>query len=82
MPNRAWERSLSDGSEVEASGFVGGPFGCAGAGVADEHVGAAPPSEGHQAGLGAAGGEPAVGRGVPESMRPEAVDPGALGATA
>ena len=71
-----WARS--QGAEVEASGFVGGAFGGAGSGVADEDVGAGPAGDGHEAGFGAAGGEPAVGGGVPEPVGPEAVYFGAL----
>ena len=72
----------SDESKVEPSGFVGGAFGGAGTGVADEHVGAGPAGDGHEAGFGAACGEPAVGRGVAEPVGPEALDAGPLGAAA
>lgn len=46
----------SEESEVEPLGFLGGAFGGAGTGVSDDHVGAGPAGEGHQTGLGSAGG--------------------------
>jgi hypothetical protein len=61
-------------AEVETPRLGRGSFGGACAGVADEHVGAGPAGDRHQPGFGAAGGEPAVGGGVPESVRPEPVD--------
>ena len=57
-------RAMSDGSEVEPSSFVGSAFSDTGAVISDEHVGAAPASDGHKAGLGAACGAEAVGGGV------------------
>lgn len=74
-----WTES-SDCPEVEASGFVGGAFGGAGPGVADEHVGAGPAGDGHESGFGASCGEPAVGGGVAEPVGSEARDSGPLGA--
>lgn len=75
-------RGSSDRSEVESSSFVGGALGCSGAGVADEHVGAGPAGDGHEAGLGAAGGEPPMGGGVTQTMGSEVLDAGASGAAA
>jgi hypothetical protein len=69
-------------AQVETLGFDGCAFGSAGAGVSNEHVGAGPAGDRHEAGFGAAGGEPAVGGCVPKSVGPEPVDPGALGAAA
>jgi len=70
----------SDGAEVEPPCFLGGAFGGAGSGVADEHVAAGPAGDGHESGFGAAGGEPAVGGGVPEPVGSEALHSGSLGA--
>lgn len=59
-----------------------GPFGCAGFGLADEHVGAAPARHGHQSGFGAAVGEPAVGGGVAKFVGVESGNAGSLGSSA
>src|SRR5215207_9477388 len=66
--------AISDGSKVEPSSFVGSAFSDTGAVILDEHVGAAPASDGHRAGLGAACGAEAVGGSGPELMGPEALD--------
>lgn len=72
----------SEVAEVEAPRLGRGSFGGSGAGVAHQHVGAGPSGDGHEAGFGAPGGEPAVGGGVAEPVRPEALDSGALGSPA
>jgi hypothetical protein len=71
--------SDSELPEVESAGFHRGSFGGTGSGVADEHVGAGPAGDGHESGLGAACGEPAVRRGVPQPVGTEALDAGAHG---
>jgi hypothetical protein len=71
--------SDSELPEVESAGFHRGSFGGTGSGVADEHVGAGPAGDGHESGFGAACGEPAVRRGVPQPVGTEALDAGAHG---
>ena len=80
-PNPLPRRS-SQLPQVESSGFLGGPRGCLGLGVAHEHVWSGPPGDGHKAGLRAPGGEPAVGCGVPQAVGVEVLDPGDVGALA
>ena len=55
-------------------------LGLRGPGVAAHHLARPPSGLRHQAALGAAGGEPAVGEGVPPGVRVGALDPGLLGA--
>ena len=73
---------LSEGSQVELAGLGRRSLCGRSPGVADQHVGAGPAGHGHQPGLRAARCEPAVGCGVAELVRVEAVDAREGGAAA
>ena len=64
------------GAAVRVPGALVGGAG----GVPADHLPRPPPGEAHQVGLLPAGGQPAVGEGVPEQVRVESSDPGVVAA--